>query len=306
MHVRGGFVDQAEALRRMGKLDKGNMPGGRTGMMKRTGRGVRVIAVTSGKGGVGKTNIAANLGYLFATMGKKVLLLDADAGLANIDVILGITPKYNLCHLLYGEKQLLEVITRGPGGMMIIPAVSGIEEMAELSRGQKLTLLEEFEHFDEELDIMIIDTAAGIAGNVMYFNMAAHEVVVVVTPEPTSLTDSYALIKVLNRNYGTRHFMILANMVSNAEEAQGIYSRLSNAASHFLNISVDYLGYVYRDPTVTESIRQQSLFTETFPSSRASKSLAAIARKIFQEIPDRHDEAGMVKFFGSALIDRDD
>ncbi|TFG90592.1 MAG: MinD/ParA family protein, partial [Syntrophobacterales bacterium] len=160
-------------------------------------RAIRVVSITSGKGGVGKTNIAANMAYILSKMGKKVLLVDADAGLANVDVVLGITSEYNLQHVLSGEKRLPDVIVEAPGGFKILPAASGIQSMAELSKGQKLTLLEELNDLNEDLDFVLIDTAAGIAGNVMYFNMVANEIIVVVTPDPTSLTDAYALIKVM-------------------------------------------------------------------------------------------------------------
>jgi len=184
-----------------------------------TQRPVRVIAITSGKGGVGKTNVAANLAYHLSQMRKKTLILDADMGLANIDVILGIAPKYNLYHVLRGEKALADVIVDGPGGMKILPATSGIPEMAELSRGEKLALIDELDGLGSDLDFMLIDTAAGIAGNVIYFNVAAREIIVVVSPEPTSITDAYALIKILYNNHGEKRFMLLVNIAKNSNEA---------------------------------------------------------------------------------------
>lgn len=294
-------MDQAGTLREY--AGKAGVTGGRDAS---TGRGkknrVRVIAVTSGKGGVGKTNIAANLAYLFSTQGKRVLLLDADAGLANIDVLLGIAPRYNLCHVLRGEKSLSEVVVRGPGGVMIVPAASGIQEMAELSRGHKMTLIEELECFGEKPDIMVIDTAAGINGNVTYFNMAANEIIVVLSPDPTSLTDAYALIKVLNRGYAIRDFLVMVNLARSAEEALRVFRRLSAATDRFLDLRVEYLGYVGYDRTVTESVRQQALFTEMFPSTRASRLLGAIADTLMNDRKTRSDEPGMLKFFGNAVI----
>ena len=300
-------MDQAGALRKIGRTG-GKFYGGESGLSRgrKPNAGIKVIAVTSGKGGVGKTNIAANLAYLFSMMGKRVLLLDADAGLANIDVLLGISPHYNLYHLFRGEKTLSEIVVRGPGGIMIVPAVSGIQEMSELSAGQKLTLLEELDNFDEQVDMMIIDTAAGIAGNVMYFNMAATDIIVVVSPDPTSLTDSYALIKVLSQQYATHHFMILANMVENVEEALEIYKRLSSAAGHFLNVSVEYLGYLINDRYVTESVRQQSLFTEIYPASWASRLLEAAAKKALRGDSTGSSDKGMIKFFGDAIVGQND
>jgi flagellar biosynthesis protein FlhG len=293
-------VDQAQTLRRIGNT------GGSIESIRKPNTGAKVIAVTSGKGGVGKTNIAANLAYLFSKMGKKVLLLDADAGLANIDVLLGISPHFNLYHLFRGEKTLPEIAIKGPGGMIIIPAASGIQQMADLSAGQKLTLVEELDNYNEKIDVMIIDTAAGITGNVMYFNTAARDIIVVISPDPTSLTDSYALIKILSQGYAVHHFKVLANMVKDAGEAFEVYKRLSGATNHFLNVSVGYLGYVTRDRCVSASIKQQSLFAEIYPSSRASRLLAAIADEIWREESRTSGSRGMIKFFGDAVVDRDD
>lgn len=256
----------------------------------------RVVAITSGKGGVGKTNIAANLAYLLALEGKRTLLLDADAGLANVDVILGITPLYNLCHVLKGEKGIEETIVSGPGGMMILPAASGMHEMADLSRGQKLTLLELLNGFEEHLDIMVIDTAAGIAGNVMYFNMCADESIVVVSPEPTSLTDAYALIKVLYQRQAIQRFMILVNMVRDQREAQAVHRRLSNAVDHFLNITIDYLGCIPSDKNVQRAVKEQRLIVERFPESPASRHIIGIAEKLLQEDAVTN-ENGSLNFF---------
>ena len=247
---------------------------------------MKKIGVLSGKGGVGKTNIAANFAYIFSKMGERVLLLDADTGLANIDVILGITPQYSLFHVLHGEKTLSEVIVQGPGGIKILPATSGIQEMAELSRDQKLTLLEELDRLSESFDFTFIDTAAGIAENVMYFNMMAKEIIVVVSPEPTSLTDAYALIKLLYQGHATKRFMLLVNMVTGPNEAKEVYRRLSSATDHFLNLSVEYLGYILRDKTIYEAVKQQTILVELAPHSKASKCLFAVTEKLCQERPE--------------------
>lgn len=279
-------MDQAGVLREMQGIDSEVYGMNLMNRQKKRNKDVRIIAITSGKGGVGKTNIAANFAYIFSKMGKRVLLLDADTGLANIDVILGITPEYSLFHVLHGEKTLSEVTVQGPGGIKILPATSGIQEMVELSRDQKLTLLEELNGLSESLDFMFIDTAAGIAENVMYFNMVAKEIVVVVSPEPTSLTDAYALIKLLYRGYATKRFMLLVNMVSGSNEAKEVYRRLSNATDHFLNLSVEYLGYILRDKTVYEAVKQQSMLVELAPHSKASKCLFAVAEKLYKERPE--------------------
>jgi len=288
-------VDQAGVLREM-----------KTNMMptairqKRHNGNTRVIAVTSGKGGVGKTNITANFAYILSRMGKKTLLLDADAGLANIDVILGITPKYNLHHVLRGEKTLSEAVVEGPGGVRILPAASGIPEMAELSKGQKFALLEELDRLDEDFDFMLIDTAAGIAGNVMYFNMVAREIIVVASPEPTSLTDAYALIKVLYQGYAARRFMLLVNMAGDSNEAEGVYTRLSNATNHFLDLPIEYLGYIPHDRNVPKAVKKQRLLAEAFPDSKATKSMSEIVEKLCRKQPEDYED-GTIKFFDRSL-----
>jgi flagellar biosynthesis protein FlhG len=266
--------------------------------------GIRVIAITSGKGGVGKTNIAANLAYILSNMKKKTLVFDADMGLANIDVILGLAPKFNLYHVLRGEKSLSDIVLEGPGGIKILPAASGIQEMTDLTKGQKLALLDELNELSGDLDFMLIDTAAGIAGNVIYFNMAAREIVVVVSPEPTAITDAYALIKILYSRHAGKKFMLLVNMVKNAAEAREVYNKLSNATSHFLNLSIEYLGYVLDDHSVPDAVRRQRALAEVYPGSRASKCLSSIARKLCRTQPGGY-EAGSIKFFWKSIVDRD-
>lgn len=291
-------MDQAVALREMSRKEVFPII-----KQKKYNDSIRVIAVTSGKGGVGKTNITANLAYILSRMGKRILLLDADAGLANIDVILGITPKYNLYHVLCGEKTLSEAVVQGPGGMKILPAASGIKEMAELSKGQKFTLLEELDGMDEEFDFMLIDTAAGITDNVMYFNMAAGEIIVVVSSEPTSLTDAYALIKILHQNYAAKRFMLLVNMVIDSNEARSVYTRLSNATNHFLDLPIEYLGYLPHDKNIPKAVNKQKLLAELFSNSRAIKSLSKISEELCRRQPE-DCENGTIKFFDRSIIDK--
>ena len=267
-------------------------------------QGIRVISVTSGKGGVGKTNISANLAYLLSRRNKKALVLDADAGLANIDVILGINSQYNLYHVLKGEKSLSEAVIDGPGGIMILPSASGIPEMTDLSRGQKLTLIDELNALNEALDFMIIDTGAGISSNVMYFNMVAKEIIVVTSPEPTALTDAYALIKVLYQRHAKKRFRLLVNMVRNPSEAKEIYERLSQATDHFLNLTIEYLGYVLLDEKVKDAIRQQKAFAEVYPNAPATKCLAKIADKLCSEVQEA-DDNGSINFLWDSVIDKD-
>ncbi|MDD2670951.1 MAG: MinD/ParA family protein [Syntrophales bacterium] len=302
-------MDQAAGLRRIKGKGKGSSPMGtiNPGLNEITrcmsDDQIRVISITSGKGGVGKTHIAANLAYIFSRMGKRTLVLDADMGLANIDVILGLAPRFNLHHVLSGEKRMEEILVRGPGDMMILPSASGIQEMANLSAGQKLTLLDEINGMNTGFDFVLIDTAAGIAGNVMYFNMAAKEIIVVVSPEPTSLTDAYALIKLLYRGHNEKRIMVLVNMVKNPGEARDVYRKLSKAVEHFLDLSIEYLGYILYDEKVTDAVKQQRVLAEVYPSCQASRCLLTIAEKMNHEQPANYN-CGSLKFFSKATVDR--
>jgi flagellar biosynthesis protein FlhG len=299
-------TDQAEALRTLRKKDKISIEGaGNRGAKKDCSNrhGVRMISVTSGKGGVGKTNIAANLAYLLSRMNQKIMILDADTGLANIDVILGINSLYNLSHVLNGERLLADTLVEGPGGIKILPSASGIPEMTELSRGQKLTLIDELNNLNDSLDFILIDTGAGISSNVMYFNMAAREIIVVTTPEPTALTDAYALIKVLYQRHAKRRFRLIVNMVHNPSEAKEVYDRLSNATDQFLNLTIEYLGYVLLDEKLKQAVLQQKALAEIYPNSPSARCLARIAEKICSEIA-QDDEDSTVKFFWENIIDR--
>lgn len=294
-------MDQASTLRSIvEKNSNGYSMVNRTTMGTRD-RSIRVIAVTSGKGGVGKTNITANLAYALARMNRKVMVMDADMGLANIDLILGLTPKYNLYHLLKGEKTLKEIIVTGPGGMMVLPASSGIEEMSDLSRGYKLTLLDALNSYKERPDFLLIDTAAGITGNVTYFNMAAKEITVIVTPEPASLTDAYALMKILHQGYARKRFRLLINMARNQAEAREVFRRLQQVTDHFLNIKLEFLGFIAYDSKFKEATKRQRALVELYPHSPASRCIYDLAEKIRNEEWEETEEGGLV-FFGDAVI----
>jgi len=180
----------------------------------------RVIAITSGKGGVGKTNIVANLGYALCKAGKRVLIFDADLGLGNLDVLLGLTPRYNLSHVLEGQKRLSDIVISGPGQLKILPASSGIQELTRLTHSQKMNLYTDLNVLLADYDIVLIDTAAGISSNVLYFNASANEIMVVVTPEPTSITDAYALMKILSVKYQEKHFRLLVNLAKKRERGR--------------------------------------------------------------------------------------
>jgi flagellar biosynthesis protein FlhG len=265
-------------------------------------RPVRVISVTSGKGGVGKTNMVANLAFAFCKRGKRVLILDADLGLANMDILLGLNPRYTIQHVLNGEKRLEEVLVQGPGGFHLLPAASGIQELTELSQSQQLLLLDELDLLQDTFDILLIDTGAGISSNVMYFNFAAMEKIVIVTNEPTSLTDAYALIKLLTNKYKQKKFMILINSVRSGTEADQIFRHLSLVVDKYLRSpSIDYLGWIPYDENIPKSVRQQQTVLQLYPETRASKSIVGLADKLlgFQETADFE---GDIKFFWQRLF----
>ncbi len=247
---------------------------------------LRILAITSGKGGVGKTNVVANLGYVLSQMGSRVLVLDADLGLGNLDILLGITPKYNLSHVIAGEKSISDIAVKGPGRMRILPAASGIEEVTHLTNDQRNHLLHELQLFTDSIDVLLIDTAAGISPNVMCFNAAAQEIMVVVSPEPTSITDAYALMKVLSLRYGIRAFKLLVNLVSDSKEAYEVFRQLQVVSNRFLNITIDYLGYVLFDRNVARCVRRQKVVSDILPATGASQCFYALAREICKASPD--------------------
>jgi flagellar biosynthesis protein FlhG len=266
-----------------------------------TEREGRVIAVTSGKGGVGTTNVVVNLALALTQVGKKVLILDADVGLANIDILLGLTPPYNLNHVLRGEKKVSDVVVTGPGGMKIIPASLGTQELTNLTTEQRLFLISELAPLSKEVDIFLIDTGAGISSNVLYFNLAAQENLVVTTPEPTSITDAYALMKILSVGYAKNHFKLLVNSVKDAVEAKEVYQSLSSVTEKFLNLSLDYWGYVLYDRNISRAVRHQRIIVGVYPNSRASQCFFSLAKKVCNSQPDFHSEGG-INFFWDSIF----
>lgn len=237
----------------------------------------RIIAVSSGKGGVGKSNLVANLGIALAMRGKKVLVLDADLGLANIDVLLGINPKYNLQHLVDGKKTMREILVNGPHSIRIVPGGSGIPELANLNDDKQQKLIENFVELDNEADIALIDTGAGISKNVIAFILAAREAIIITTPEPTAITDAYGLIKVITQRDIDVDIKLVTNMVSGEKESREIAGRIVMATRQFLNKRIEVLGYVASDPSVNASVRRQEPFILGYPGTRASKCIKQIA-----------------------------
>ena len=264
-------------------------------------RPVKVIAVTGGKGGVGKTNVAANLGLSLATCGREVMLLDADFGLANVDVLLGLQPRYNLSHVLRGECNLEDVIVTGPRGLQVVPASSGVRKMAELSAGEHAGLIRAFSDLYHSLDVLLIDTAAGISDSVTTFSHAAHHVVVVVCDEPASITDAYALIKVLSREHGVVRFQILANQTRSPGEGHDLFTKIARVCDRFLTVSLEYLGAVPHDDYVRKAIQQQTAVVEAFPSCEASRAFKKLAAKADKwTVPE--GARGHLEFFIERLV----
>ena len=262
----------------------------------------RIIAVTSGKGGVGKTNIVANLGYAFTRLGKKALILDADLGLGNLDVLLGLAPKYNLSHVLMGEKSISEIMVEGPGRLLILPAASGIQELTQLSKQQKVQILSELDEVIDCVDLLLIDTAAGISSNVMDFNVIAQEIIVVVSPEPTAITDAYALMKVLALKYAEKNCQVIVNLASTAQQGNEVFRQLNLVTERFLDMSIDYVGSVLFDANVTNGIKQQKLVSDRYPDTCASKCFRELARKIIAQPPTQTPK-GDSHFFWHHLME---
>lgn len=261
----------------------------------------RVIAVTSGKGGVGKSNIVANLGFVLSRLGKKVLILDADLGLGNLDVLLGLAPKYNLSHAIAGSKTLSEIVIDGPGNVKILPAPSGIQELSDLTDEQKTRMLTALDLLIDSVDLFLIDTGAGISSNVMHFNSSAPEIMVVASPEPTSITDAYALMKVLSLDYSRKHFKLVVNLARSSREAMDVYKQLELVADRFLDIKIEYMGHVLIDENIRKGVRLQKVVSEIYPDTKASRCFASLAKKIFESRPSNVPE-GDTNFFWRKLV----
>ena len=269
-----------------------------------TQKTTKVLSVSSGKGGVGKTAVVANVGVNLARGGNTVLILDADLGLANIDVVFGLTPDYNLNHFFSDEADLESIMVRGPQGIFILPAGSGLQSFIQLARDHKLKLLDGLDSLNIDFDYLLIDTEAGISENVTYFNSAAQEIILVTTPDPTAITDVYALMKLLSTRYHEKHFNLVVNMVTHEEEALDVYRKLSIVANRYLDISIDYLGSIPFDQQMSESIRKQQAIVELFPASASAGAFALLAERI-ATLTTRRYPKGTVQFFWKQLLQTD-
>jgi flagellar biosynthesis protein FlhG len=274
-----GTRDQADTLRLMANVRCGEY-GVAPRLERGRGTGTRVISVTSGKGGVGKSNVVVNLAVALANVGQRVLVIDADVGLGNIDVLLGLRPTHTLNDLFGGNMRLADIMVEGPAGIKLVPAGSGVQKYASLDREERLRLMDELESLEEDFDIIIIDTESGISENVTYFNVAAQEIVLVVSPDPTSIADVYALTKLLVTRYNERHFKVLVNMARDTHEGLQVFRKLSQVVNRFLDVSLDYIGFVAQDERLADAVRRQKNVVQLYPRAAASHCFATLARHL--------------------------
>ncbi|MGN0292330.1 MAG: MinD/ParA family protein [Lachnospiraceae bacterium] len=269
-------MDQAEGIRNVIKLQN------QVNVSK-----ARVVTITSGKGGVGKSSIAVNLAIQLRKLGKKVIIFDADLGLANVEVMFGAIPKYNLSDLIYQGKDIKEIITEGPMEIGFISGGSGVVTMNNLTKDQIAYLVHSLSKLDELADIIIVDTGAGVADNVLEFVIASPEVLLVTTPEPSSLTDSYSLLKALYRNPGfiknEIKINVVANKVNSSMEGQMVFDKLDSVVSQFLNGTLNYFGMIPQDTNIEKAVRQQKTVSLMTPEANSSKAFEVLARNLVND-----------------------
>ena len=262
---------------------------------------VQVIAVSSGKGGVGKTNVVANLAVVSARRGRKVMVMDADLALGNVDILLGLTPQYTIEDVLSGQRRLEEVLVTGPEGIQLLPATSGGQAFTQLTHEQQLLLQTAFLELPRTPDLLLIDCAAGISPNVLYFSLVAHETLVLVSPDPTSLTDAYALIKILSTRYHLRTFRLLVNKVKNNQEGKEVFRKFSLVTDRFLSVTLDYMGSIPSDDYVTMAVAQQRAVCDLYPRAPASRALTSLVSSLYDWRGDRSWQGGFQLFGPTAL-----
>lgn len=287
-------MDQAENLRNL--IKKNNIPA----------RNARVITVTSGKGGVGKTSVSVNMAIQLQRLGKKVIVIDADFGLANVEILLGIRPKYNLADLIYHDKSIQEIITKGPENIGFISGGSGIKELVNLDKDKIAMLIQKLYVLDELADIIIIDTGAGITDSVLEFVSASSEVFLVITPEPTSLTDAYALLKTLDQRKGELSeetvIKVITNRVESFKEGRDLFHKLSMVVNRYLGIQVRFLGGIPQDKNVLKAVMQQKPVSVLFPSAMSSRAIMELAEMINEnKMQEQQERKGIIPLFSNLL-----
>lgn len=264
---------------------------------------VKVIAVTSGKGGVGKTNVAANLAVALGQQCRNVMLLDADLSLANVDVLLGLQPRFNLSHVLSGDVDLAATVMHGPAGIRIVPATSGNHAMTDLSPASQAAIVNAFSELADQPEVLVVDTAPGIAPAVARFVQASQQAVVVLCDEPASITDAYALIKVFSRNYGVTHFQIVTNQTRNANEGHRLFDKIRRVTDSYLDVVLRHLGDIPEDRMLRRAVQEQRAVVEAYPASGSGRALREIARKIDELRPT--SAGGHIEFFFEQLLSAD-
>ncbi len=299
-------MDQAEQLRNIIKNNTACRGQTSDVNLSPPGKIARVITVTSGKGGVGKSNISVNLGIQMSRIGKRVIILDADFGLANVEVMLGIRPQFNLADLMFRGKGLRDIITKGPENIGFISGGSGISELTNITRSQIAFLTQKLDELDEIADVIIIDTGAGITDSVLEFVTASSEVLLVATPEPTSITDAYALLKTLNRkvDFSTEATVIkmIANRVDSYEEARQLYMKLNLVVEKFLTVRMDFLGAIPQDLNVSKAVMQQKPYSILYPNAPSSKAVFELAGILCNHAPQRaYAVSGIAGLFSNLL-----
>lgn len=265
------------------------------------GKPVQVIGITGGKGGVGKSNVAVNTAIAMADLGRKVVLLDADLGLANIDVLIGIKPRYTLEDVLADRATIDEVLVDGPGGIKVVPASSGTQRMTKLPQREHGGLIQAFSTLQQKLDVLIIDTAAGIGESVVNFLAASQHVVVVVCDEPTSITDAYALIKVLNRQQGIERFDVVSNMTRGRPDAELLFAKLQRVTDRFLEVTLHFAGAIPFDDNLRKAVKRQRAVVDMYPSTVASVAFRQLAHEI-DSWPIPTAARGHLEFFAERLL----
>jgi len=271
--------------------------------LRATARRGRTLAVTSGKGGVGKTNIVTNLAIALSRRGQKVLVVDADLSLANVDVLLGLEPRYNLSHVIWGQKRLGEIVLEGPQGIKVIPASSGVSELAELGESELGELMTQFSELDPQMDLVLIDTAAGISDNVLSFVLGADEVLLVTTPEPTAYVDAYHMLKTISREEPGKTVYLVVNLAASDTEARQTSEFLCQMADKFLRHTLKPLGWILRDPDVPVSIRHQKPFLEQFPHGLAARGIHGLATALLNAGRDRSDLTGGIASLWKRVVE---
>lgn len=280
-------MDQADKLRKKVELLKEQAPS------------ARVIAVTSGKGGVGKTSLSVNLALQFKEQGKKVVVLDADFGLANVEVMLGIRPQYNLADLIFRNKSIEDIITEGPMGIGFISGGSGVQDLVNLDKEQLKKMIAQLVKLDSLYDVVIIDTGAGIADSVIEFVLSSPEVILVVTPEPTSITDAYSLLKAVNRkkefNREGKSIKVVTNRVESVADGQEIFDKISIVVSKFLNIQLTYLGYIPLDKRISNAVMEQKPISISNPDCEAAIRIKKICNSLLDIPNEEEQKVGIAK-----------